>query len=149
MCVSLNFYMNGLGLQTCDFILNETSYHKHFTLLKGHQEFDAKDEIPLPCRVFSTSSICLCASHISVRLLDHAPNIAVCNWWRVFGYLHNDATGKKGMNVGEALETWWKMAESCRVGGVLESPPHDCLLLCLDLSQEDPAADALFPYILV
>lgn len=147
MCVSLNFYVNGLGLQTYDFILNETSYRKHFTLLKGRQEFDAKDEILLPCRVFSTSSVCLHVSHVSVCLMDHAPNITLRNRWRVFGYLRNDATGKKGMNVGKALETWWKMAESYGVGGILEPPPRDRLLLCLDLSQGDPAADALFPYI--
>lgn len=47
MCISLNFSMDGLGLQTCDAILNETSYHKHFTQLEVCQEFDAKDEAPL------------------------------------------------------------------------------------------------------
>ena len=31
-----------------------------------------------------------------------------------------------------------------RVGGILESPPRDHLL-CLDISQEDPAAHTLFP----
>lgn len=57
----------------------------------------------------------VCASHVSVRLVDHAPGIAVCNWWWVFGYLRNDATGKKGMNVEVKLlkhgGRWWKVAE--------------------------------------
>ena len=103
MCISLNFSMDGLGLQTYDAILNETSYHKHFTQLPVCQEFDAKDEIPLSYQVLCTSSICVCLG--SICLGDHAPNVTACNWWHVFGYLHNDATGKKGMNLAEALET--------------------------------------------
>lgn len=70
-----------------------------------------KDWTPFCHRVHHNLSIPHCIHVSCFSLFYCALNIIVYNCWYISGCLHGNPRGKKGVNIGEALETCCKIAE--------------------------------------